>query len=115
MDWQALLTSDAALLLYVTLVVFVYRKLQISQKWDTERWEGIIATAFTLAEKSGAISSSKLRFALATFNDKFKDTYGREPNAKELQDAALDFGRMAFELKFAPKPSEGDARGTSGT
>lgn len=97
-----LFTSGPAITLYIAVVLFAWNWIKRRQQWDTERWEGMLATAFALAEKSGLQSSNqKLNQAIAIFATKFKDTYNREPDPMDLKDAALDFGRLALEYKFA--------------
>lgn len=104
MDWKELLLklalSEQALILYAAIVLFVYRKLQIKQGWETERWEGLISAAFNAAEKSSVFGTGKLALAMQTFAAMFKDTYGKEPSVMDLKDAALDFAKKAYELKF---------------
>lgn len=105
MDWKELVVSPAAISVYVTVVLFVYRSLQIKYKWDTERYEGLITSIFLTVEKAGCkTGNEKLDMGVQLFTQKFKDTYGKPPSTKDLQDAALDFARKAFELKFQPKP-----------
>jgi hypothetical protein len=107
MDWKdfalKVASSEAAIVLYIAIVLFVYRKLAISFKWDVERWEGLIAAAFNAAEKQTKFGNVKLEFALQHFAQEFPKTFGKEPSAKDLQDAALDFAKKAWDLKFAPK------------
>jgi len=104
MDWKEMLLklalSEQALLLYAAIILFVYRKLQIKQGWDTERWEGLVTAAFLAAEKSNVFGEGKLAFAMKHFSQGFKDTYGKEPSVMDLKDAAIDFAKKAYELKF---------------
>ena len=104
MTWIELATSPAAIAVYVTAVLFVYRTLQIRFKWNTERWEGLVTMAFLAAEKAGLkTGNEKLDFALQMFIQKFRDTYGKAPTTNDMRDAALDLARKAFELKFKPQ------------
>lgn len=99
-----LFTSEAAIALYVTLVLFIWRKVKINYQLDSERWEGIVTQCFLAAENAGLASgNAKLSFALEEFNRVYEETYGQIPDAKDIKDAALDFARKALELKFAPK------------
>lgn len=106
MNWQEfalkLATSEAAIALYIAIVLFTYRHLAIRFQWNTERWDGLISQAFNFAEKETKFGNVKLEFALQKFSQEFPKTFGRQPSVTDLQDAALDFARKAFELKFAP-------------
>lgn len=104
MDWIQLATSEAAITLYVVVALFVYRTLKIRFQWDTERWEGMVTSAFLAAEGAELLSSNqKLNYALSVFNREYSETYGKDPSPVDVKDAALDLARKALELKFAPK------------
>ena len=97
-----LFTSNVAITLYVSVFFLLINWLKQRQKWDTERWDGIIATGFALAEKSGLkTGNEKLNHAIVVFTQKYRDTYGKEPNPMDLKDAVLDFGRLALEYKMS--------------
>lgn len=105
-DWAAVFTSNAAITLYVALILFGYRFLKVRQQWETERWEGMITAAFLAAEGAGFLkSNAKLSFALAEFNRHYQEVHDKEPSAMELKDAALDLARKAMEHKFVPPAS----------
>jgi hypothetical protein len=100
MSWQEMLLSPAAIALYASVVLFVYRKLQIKYKWETERWEGMITAAFLVVEKSGLkTGSEKLDAGIKEFMKQYQTTYGKAPSVLDLKDAALDFARMAMAAK----------------
>lgn len=87
----------------MAVILFVYRKLQIKFKWDTERWEGLIAAGFLAGEKSGMkTGNEKLDVAIKKFTEQFVATFGKEPSTADLRDAALDLAKMAFAMKFKP-------------
>lgn len=110
MDWKELLTSPAAITFYISLTLFIYRKLQISHKWDTERWEGIIAAAFNIAENSKILSSNaKLELALQEFGKQYQATHNKPASPMDMRDAALDFAKLAMAMKFAPAPTAKEA------
>lgn len=100
---QAIAASEAAIVLYIALVLFIWRHLKIRFDWDTERWEGIISHAFLVAEKSGLHDlggEGKLKFALAEFSREYQETWDKEPSIKDLKDASLDLSRLAMEHKL---------------
>ncbi len=102
-QWGEIFSSQAAITFYIALVLFGYRWLKRLQQWTDERWEGLITSAFLAAEKAGFLkSNAKLEYALNAFNKEYEETYGKEPSALDLKDAALDLARKAMEYKFAP-------------
>lgn len=104
-SWGALFVSGPAIVLYIGVVLFVFHWLQKRYQWDTERWEGIVANAFLLAEKSGVGAAGKLGLAIQSFNQQYQATYGKEPSPLDLKDAAADFARLALKLKMAQAPA----------
>jgi len=103
-DWAALLTSNQAIVLYIALVLYGYNYLRVRNSWQAERWEGMISAAFLAAEAAGLkTGKEKLDFALSKFAGEFAASQGKDPDATDLKDAALDFARFAFQHKFAPK------------
>ena len=103
MNWEQILTSSPAIVFYVAVVLFAFRWFKQREGWDTERWEGMIATAFAMAEKTGVRTGiEKLDFGLREFGKQHTMTYGKPPSARDLQDAALDFGKLALQMKFKP-------------
>lgn len=104
MDYAQLLTSNAAVTFYVVVALYAYRFFKVRQQWETERWEGLVTSAFLAAEKSGFLNgNAKLQHALEIFNREYSETYGQPPSPMDVKDAALDLARKALELKFAPK------------
>jgi len=103
MNWELvgeIASSNAAIVFYVALVLFTYRKLQIRFRWDVERWEGLVAAAFNSAEKADLkTGNEKLDHALKEFSDQYLKMYKAEPSAMDLKDAALDLAKLAYEEK----------------
>ncbi len=101
MDWKAILLSEQALALYGTIILVVWRWLARKYQWNKERWEGLVANAYLIAEKACPPGVAKSEWAQKIFSDQFKGVFGKDPTAKDLADAALDFGKLAFEHKAA--------------
>lgn len=101
---KEILLSEPAIVLYVSIVLFVWRYLKIKFDWDTERWEGLIASAFNYAEKEGVAKgltgNDKLSLALNEFIKQYQEVWDSKPTPKDLTDAALDLGRLALEHKL---------------
>lgn len=107
-NWAEVLQSAPAIMLYIVVVLFTFRHLQVHFQWNTERWEGLVLTAFLFAEKQGLIEKltgdEKKQAAIKKFIEEFKKlNNGKEPSKKDLADAALDFARYAWENKDKPK------------
>ncbi|MCW8128915.1 MAG: hypothetical protein KIS92_00895 [Planctomycetota bacterium] len=106
MDWgtflKELALSPQAIVLYASIVLFAYRLLRDRFQWNTERWEGLVLTAFNAAEAAGfKTGQDKLDHALTIFAKEFEDTYNKPPSIMDLKDAALDLARFAYEHKLS--------------
>ena len=102
MTWAEIFTSGPAVTFYATAVLFFWNWIKRKQGWDTERWEGLVANAFLLAEKSGAIGNNgKLQAALVAFNREYEKTYGKPASALDVKDAALDLAKLALQHKLS--------------
>lgn len=100
MDWKALFSSEPFIALLSMIVLWFWNYLKTKNQWETERWEGMVAEAFLAAEKAGLTGgNNKLKFALGTFGQVYVKHYGKTPGIKDLEDAASDLARMAFEFK----------------
>lgn len=102
MDYKALFESPEAIMLYTAIILYGYRTLAIQHKWNTERWEGMVASAFLAAEKAGVLGEGKLKLALDDFYKQYTQTHGTTPSPLDMRDAALDFGKLALQMKFVP-------------
>lgn len=102
MSWAEIFASPAAVTFYCSLALFLFRWFKQREQWDTERWEGLVANAFLLAEKSGAIGNNgKLQAALVAFNREYEKTYGKPASALDVKDAALDLAKLALQHKLS--------------
>ena len=100
--WQgvlATLNSPAGYTLASALIIYIWHKLAQKFKWDEERWNGVVISAFNAAEKSGALGNGKLGIAMNAFISEHARMYGHEPSAKDIADAAADFARLAWANK----------------
>jgi hypothetical protein len=106
MDWgkfaAEIAVSNQAILLYAAIILFFYRWSRDHFHWNTERWEGLVLTAFNAAEVAGfATGEEKLDYALKVFAKEFEETHAQPPSLADLKDAALDLARYAYEHKLA--------------
>lgn len=106
MDWTqiiiAILTSEPMIGAYVVAATWLWHWIADHFKIARERWDGIIAFCFLVAEKSGATGAGKLKVASEEIQKQFQKVYGKPIGLKDLWDAELDFARLALAQKFAP-------------
>lgn len=106
MDWKEfglkLATSEAAITLACMIVLYAFHFFKQKFQWNTEKWEGVVALAFNAAEQAGLkTGNEKADFALKIFAVEYEKAYKSAPTLSDLKDAALDFARLAYDLKFA--------------
>jgi len=110
MDWTqiiiAILTSEPMVGVYAVFFAWLWHWIGDRFKINVERWNGLIAFCFLLAEKSGKTGEGKLAFACDELKKQFSKVYGKEITLRDLWDAELDFARLALEQKFSPAAAE---------
>jgi hypothetical protein len=96
-DWVALLTSSPALILYVSVALFVFNRIAVAKQIDDQKWEGYIHQAILVTNETGLAPHEPgwLKAATDAFEVVYKKHTGTAPTTQDLSDAATDLARTA--------------------